>query len=298
MAKHKLFIGAVIPQLTMYKKELDSIKKILYKSPDGLSILDISSRLKINRNSVAKYLEIMEIMGNVDMRKIGPTKLYSLSKKLPMNALLDLNKQIVISFDSIGRITQANKKGQDFFGDDIIGKNISSFIPNIQDEIEIKKKIWSVKKITTDYEDGTKGTSVIMDDITKEIKIKEELMLLKSAVEASSSGVTIADAKQEDLPLIYINPAFEQITGYKSNEVLGKNCRFLQGKRTDQPELTIVRKAIKEGKNCRVVLKNFKKNGKMFLNELRLSPVIVKGKLTHFVGIQTDITDRIKHKSI
>ena len=117
--------------------------------------------------------------------------------------------------------------------------------------------------------------------------------LLHRAIGASSCGITIADARLPDRPIIYANPAFERITGYPVEEAVGKNCRFLQGADRDQPDLTELRKAILAGKDCLVVLKNYRKDGVPFWNELTISPVLdATGTLTHFIGVQTDITRR------
>ncbi|HZY66497.1 MAG TPA: SpoIIE family protein phosphatase [Rubrobacteraceae bacterium] len=115
--------------------------------------------------------------------------------------------------------------------------------------------------------------------------------LLERAVDASSNGILITDPERPDNPIIYVNPAFEKITGYPSEEVLGRNCRFLQGEDTSQAALDEVRAAIREGRDCRVVLKNYRKDGAPFWNELYISPVYdEEGRLVNFVGIQNDIT--------
>lgn len=116
---------------------------------------------------------------------------------------------------------------------------------------------------------------------------------LAAALNAASCAVVIADAKKPDFPLIYVSRAFETITGYTPRESIGKNCRFLQGGDRGQAELRTVRKAIRERRPCRVVLANYRKNGERFWNELRLDPVFdEKGRLTHYIGIQTDVTAR------
>lgn len=82
-------------------------------------------------------------------------------------------------------------------------------------------------------------------------------------------------------------------TSYKRDEVLGKNCRFLQGEDTDQASLELLRHAIKEQKECKVVLRNYHKDGTMFYNELVISPIQDdSGKTTHLIGVQTDVTER------
>ncbi len=85
----------------------------------------------------------------------------------------------------------------------------------------------------------------------------------------------------------------KRITGYSAAEAIGRNCRFLQAGDRDQPELEQVRAAIREAREFHVRLRNYRKDGTPFWNELNISPVRNgQGHLTHFVGIQTDITDR------
>lgn len=124
------------------------------------------------------------------------------------------------------------------------------------------------------------------------------LGLLNKAVEASSCGVSIADASKKDMPLVYVNSRFEILTGYSREEILGMNCRFLQGPDHDQEEVKEISIAIGNRQDCTVALKNYRKDGSLFFNELHLSPVFdTSGELTHYVGIQTDISERIKFQT-
>lgn len=120
------------------------------------------------------------------------------------------------------------------------------------------------------------------------------LRLKEAAIEATSSGFVISDYSQPDNPLIFINKAFEDMTGYDRSEAIGYNCRFLQAKAPDQPQITEIRNAIKNGTSIRVVLKNYTKSGNLFWNELIVSPVKNEfGEVTNFIGIQTDVTDKV-----
>jgi len=130
-------------------------------------------------------------------------------------------------------------------------------------------------------------------DITERKRAEEVLRLRDRAIAASSNGLVISDPNLPDNPLIYVNPAFEEMTGYAADEVLGLNCRFLQGEDGDQEEIAELREAIREGRDHTVVLRNYKKDGALFWNELSVSPVRnERGALTHFVGVQNDITLR------
>ena len=121
----------------------------------------------------------------------------------------------------------------------------------------------------------------------------EELRrLLDRAVAASSNGIVITDPNLPDNPIVYVNPAFEKTTGYTMEEAIGRNCRFLQGEDRDQPAIEELRACIREGQECRVVLRNYRRDGTRFWNELYVSPVHDDaGNLTNFVGVQNDVTE-------
>ncbi len=122
----------------------------------------------------------------------------------------------------------------------------------------------------------------------------DSLTALKRAIDSSTTGVVIANSTLPDMPLTYVNPAFESLTGYSAADSVGKNCRFLQGPDTDQKQVDKVRAAIKTGTACKVILLNYKKDGTKFWNELSISPIEENGKVVGFVGIQDDITARIE----
>jgi len=120
----------------------------------------------------------------------------------------------------------------------------------------------------------------------------EALRLRDMAIRETSDGVSIVDARLPDMPLIDVNPAFERITGYHRDEILGRNCRFLQAGDRQQPVLEEMRTALDEGRGGRFVMRNYRRDGTLFWNELTLSPVHDgAGVLTHYVGIQHDITE-------
>ena len=133
----------------------------------------------------------------------------------------------------------------------------------------------------------------IQDSLGNKQQTKETLHLLERAIAASSNGIIITDHNKPDNPIIYCNRAFEKITGYFRTEVIGSNCRFLQGPETDKEAISKIRQAILQEKDCLVVLKNYRKDGTPFWNELAISPLKdTNNRLTHFIGIQTDITAR------
>jgi two-component system, LuxR family, sensor kinase FixL len=132
-------------------------------------------------------------------------------------------------------------------------------------------------------------------DITERKITEDELRVQRRAMEAAVNGVLITDPSKPDNPIVYVNPSMQKITGYASEEILGRNCRFLQKDERDQPAIEELRKAIRQERECTVVIRNFRKDGSLFWNELSVSPVRNSdGQLTHFVGIQTDITERKK----
>ncbi|MBE0360139.1 PAS domain-containing hybrid sensor histidine kinase/response regulator [Pseudoalteromonas aliena] len=125
-------------------------------------------------------------------------------------------------------------------------------------------------------------------------KAKEQNDLLAHAIESCNVGISIADAKVQGLPLVFVNTAFENITGYKKHEMLGVNCKILQGPETSKKSISTLKHAIQALKTQRIEILNYKKDGTAFWNSLQISPVFDEySNLTAFVGIQQDITKRI-----
>lgn len=120
------------------------------------------------------------------------------------------------------------------------------------------------------------------------------LRVLKDrALDAALEGITIADARQPDNPLVYVNHGFEILTGYAAAEVLGTNCRFLQGPDTNPETTAIVRSAVENEQPCVVEILNHHKNGTPFWNRLSITPIHDnEGRTTHFIGVQSDVTAR------
>src|ERR687883_1763190 len=137
------------------------------------------------------------------------------------------------------------------------------------------------------------SSSVYRGDALERRSAQELRRLLDRAVTASSNGIVITDPNLPDNPIVYVNPAFVATTGYSTEEAIGQNCRFLQGADRDQPALEELRAAIREGRECQVVLRNYKKDGTLFWNELSMSPVHdEEGNLANFIGVLGDVTER------
>jgi len=126
---------------------------------------------------------------------------------------------------------------------------------------------------------------------------EESLRLRNRAIEASSNGIMICDAARPETPILYVNPAFEHITGYGAGEVLGRSPRFLSGADHDQKGLIDVRESVRLGLEVETVVRNYRKDGSLFWNELSVAPVRdAAGRLTHFVGIVDDVTERKRYE--
>ena len=136
-----------------------------------------------------------------------------------------------------------------------------------------------------------------MMDATRQHDDESELRLLRRAIESTGDGITIVDAIAPDMPMVYANAAFERITGYSQAEALGRNCRFLQGGDRAQEGLETVRNALATKQDAQCRLRNYRKNGELFYNQLSLAPVRDEaGALTHFVGVINDVTERQRYQ--
>ncbi len=182
-----------------------------------------------------------------------------------------------LSFDQVGRLSS--------------GKSVSKLnVRFISKDGKCKSIQWNLFPDLVDGQIYASGR-----DITAQLKAEEMLRINQRALNSTSTGVVITDASQPDNPIIYCNPATQLITRYTPSEMIGKNCRILQGEDRDQKGLEKLRKAIKDQRECKVIIKNYRKDGTMFWNELSISPVYnAKDQVTHFVGFQNDITAQVE----
>lgn len=115
--------------------------------------------------------------------------------------------------------------------------------------------------------------------------------LLERVVNASGDGIVVAEQEGNENILIYVNRGFETLTGYSADEILYRDCRFLQNGDNQQPGLDRIRDALREGKACREVLRNYRKDGTLFWNELSITPVHdEEDQLLYFIGVQKNVT--------
>lgn len=160
---------------------------------------------------------------------------------------------------------------------------------------------WVITHPILDEDGIIVGGMVLTQDITEHRQAtvlgtdkKRDLLLRERALNAIDTGIVIVDALAPDLPITYVNEGFTRLTGYDAEEAIGRNCRFLQAEDRNQPAREEIRKAIAEERRTRVIYRNYRKDGSMFWNELTLYPVRENNRVTHFIGIQHDVTDRIE----
>ncbi len=137
-----------------------------------------------------------------------------------------------------------------------------------------------------------RSLSDLRQALARSAQMQQQLALANLALEASPLGVIIADARQPSLPLIYCNPAFEQITGYSRAETLGNNWNFLLRDDHQQQGVSRLQQAVRDGVACDLVLRSYRKDGQQFWNELTLAPMRDEQGISHYVALQSDVTAR------
>lgn len=225
---------------------LSQIKSILKNNPKGMSVTDISHRLKMNRNSVAKYLDILSISGQVEMRTFGPAKVYFLSQRVPLGAMLNHTAEYILVLDSGLRVIQINDRFLEFLQEDrdyYLGKTLEeTAIPIVSEQViqdkiletftkkEVKLEVqytqadgdlfFRVKLISTVFDDGTPGVTIILEEVTSqkraEIALKESEQRFREMVEVSPYPISIIDPHGKYL---YFNSRFTEVFGYTKDEI-------------------------------------------------------------------------------
>lgn len=239
------------------------------------------------------------------------------------NALYERNPDPVLALDPQGNMVRINQAVVDILKrprEQILNQHFSDFVvtddlataqhffnrvlagETVRYELRIVDRNGDVQHIDinnlpTIIDGKVIGAFGIAKNVTQQRQREAQLLLLQRSVDVSVNGVVIADAQQPGFPLVYINDRFEQVTGYTRADVLGQNCKFLQGRDTNQASVQRIRDALKSQQELRIEILNYRKNGDPFWNELKISPVRDQhGVVTHFIGIQNDVTDLVNNQ--
>ncbi|UCG95679.1 MAG: PAS domain S-box protein [archaeon] len=310
-----------------YQKELAEIKKILMGNPRGMTVKEISEKIKINRNSVAKYLDVLQICGHVEKKNIGPAKIFFLSQRVPLHAMLNFSSDYILVVDKNFRIIQANDnilKLMKVKRNKIVGHKIgdspkcifnnSETISNIKKALlgkEVKNEIsssknkkemyFNIKLVPTTLEDGHSGVTIIAENVTSHKKMDERLRkseaILRSTINASPDAITVTDL---DGNITYCNQATLDLHGFSSKkELIGKNALELIAKKDHKRAAENMRKTLEKGVVRNLVYTLVTKKGKEFLGGLSASVIKdSKGKVTGFMAITKNVSKLIKRRDL
>lgn len=156
-----------------------------------------------------------------------------------------------------------------------------------------------IERVVDDRTDQlTRSNALLTKELAARMEVEQALLLRERAIESSANAIIISSAVAPEYPIIYVNPAFERMTGYTAGEAIGRSCRFLRGDDHTQTGLAEIRSALRDRREGHAVLRNYRKDGTLFWNDLHLSPVKdAHGAVTHFVAAQYDITEIKRYQS-
>lgn len=161
---------------------------------------------------------------------------------------------------------------------------------SIQDGHE--KQIRWGKTALKDANENVRGSIFVGLDITTQRSLESHVQILNHAMDEATVSIVISDVRRTGQPIIYTNHAFSELTGYSREEIIGKNCRLMQGEETEQKNIAALRQAIIDNRPIETTILNYRKDGSTFFNRLILTPVKIDGVVTHYIGFQQDVTQQ------
>ena len=240
--------------MALSRQVVERIKDLLLQNPQGLSITDIARTVDINRNTAGRYLDKLLLSGQVEMHHFGMAKLFRLSERLPVSAVLSISTELVLQLDSSLRIIFINDPFLEVIratAKEIVGKNIeytviSSIFEEVFSDLIIrlkegvagtewggelflpeKKRFYFCRIVPTVFNEGTKGVSVLFEDISERKRDEEQIRRSEERLRSIIRVAPIGIGMIKDRVFIEVNARFCQITGYTSAELIGQSARML-----------------------------------------------------------------------
>lgn len=302
--------------ITMNQGQLSNIRKVLKANPRGMTVSQISKEINLNRNSVAKYLEVLLISGHVEMRSYGPAKVFFLSQRVPISAMLDFSSDYMLVLDRDFRVVNVNDNFLKLVGmerEDLLGHRIEDVSLPIFDTAEIMSSLeaalngkeikremdcsvgeidycFNVKIVPTTFEDGLPGVTVILENMTERKRIEEELRKSEQhyrlLLESISDGVYVLD---RELRFVLVNDAGADLLQISKEKLLGTRVSDLLPDVEETAFFKSFERVAETHKPDTVVSEYVFEDGRRGWYELRIYPV-PEGVL----GIVTDITEQKK----
>ena len=227
-----------------YQHELSLIKDLLKKNPEGMSVTDISKALNKNKNTVGRYLDILLISGHVDMRTYGKAKVFTLSQRLPLSAMLSYSKELIMVLDHESRIIDVNDNFLALLNlsrKDTIGKTVTYLSPPDVDVHELLEtlttrfeekedtitfrvkgqgeRIFKQKSVPTVFEDGRKGFTLILEDITAQVLAEREIREREERFRMMAENIHDGLIIFENEKIAFVNRRIAEIAGYSFEEL-------------------------------------------------------------------------------
>lgn len=299
---------------TFDQDKITRIKNLLQFHPKGLTISDISQKLKISRISIAKYLDILLVSGQVEMKAFGAAKAYFLSSRVPISAMLSFSSDYILSLDNGYRILQVNAKFLEFMHtqrEDVVGKEITqtpflflkdvanqSILARTGEETEFSTEIifkkgdvthyFKVKVVPTVFDDGSQGLTIILEDVTEPKRAEQMRSFLASIVESSDDAIIGMDL---DGMIVSWNRAAEEMYGYASPEIVGKSIEVLIPESYRDECRSMIRKIHQGESITHFETRRLNKEGTILDVSLTISPIREShGRVTAISTVCRDLT--------